>query len=178
MAFFGREPASVAGELLLRPRLFRVFVSSKMRDGAFATERVAAAEAIESTGLAEAWYWERDAAAGPYCSTEICIGRAKTSDGIVLLLGETLTDITAREYRAAKRGGALCIVLVAQGVARDASAQAFLARERNPGVTVNFGSMEEVRTRVVNAIHEYMITSARRQNIERRRRPWRTWRGA
>jgi hypothetical protein len=168
MALFGREPPPVANELLMRPRLFRIFVSSQMSGGAFVAERVAAAEAIDATGFADSWYWERDAAAGPYCSTGVCVGYAGASDGLVLILGETLTEITRKEYRAAKAAGALCVVLVAQGVTRDNEAEAFLRSERRTTTTANFGSVEELKSRIVAAIREYMVGSARKKNIARR----------
>ena len=76
---------------------------------------MAAAEAVESTGLAEFRYWEQQAPGGPYCSTAVCVGQARACDGLVLLLGETLTPITEREYRATKNLGALCVILAQQG---------------------------------------------------------------
>src|SRR5438876_10064041 len=99
----GRTPAPLdpLDELALRGPATRIFISSKMAGGAFKNERPAAARAIESLPEFRAWYWERDARAGPYSSRDLCTKTARTSDGLVLILGDELTPITRDEFVAA-----------------------------------------------------------------------------
>jgi hypothetical protein len=91
------EQRSLSEELFARSDDLKLFISSKMRGGVFTIERQGCAEALEGTGMARAWYWERDADAGPYSDLHICLGHAATADGLVLLLGDELTDTTRQE---------------------------------------------------------------------------------
>jgi len=43
----------------------KVFISSEMYSGLLNDERIAVVEATEQSGPHHAWYWERDAKAGP-----------------------------------------------------------------------------------------------------------------
>ena len=113
-----------------RPQLLKIFVSSQMRGNRLTRERLAAVDAIETTQMATAWHWERDATAGPYCSRKVCVGHASTSDGLVLILGSRLTSITAAEYHAAKRAGVPRYMFLKDGSRRDKRAKNFIARER------------------------------------------------
>jgi hypothetical protein len=163
------------GETAYREELFgrpaaqaRIFVSSHMgRRNVLRAEREAAVDAIESTGFAHAWYWERDAHAGPYCSERICVGTAATSDGLVLILARKLTRVTLMEYRAAHAAGAPCFIFIKQGVRRDRNVSVFIAQERRQGaVTVPFSSLEELRTRIVSALYTYVVGAGRRRALE------------
>ena len=65
------EPRSLTEELFGRPEHVTVFISSKMRSGTYVVERARCAETVDRTGLVRAWYWERDANAGPYCPSAL-----------------------------------------------------------------------------------------------------------
>ena len=65
-------------------------------------ERVAVAAAISELGAHQPWWWERDGIAGEYCSEAMCLGHASTSEFLILILGSTLTEITRKEFFAAK----------------------------------------------------------------------------
>lgn len=130
-------------ELFSRPSTeAKIFVSSHMgRRNVLRAERKAAADAIESTGFARAWYWERDAHAGPYSSERLCVGAAATSDGLVLILARKLTRVTRMEYQAAYGAGVPCFIFFKEGVRRDPDVNAFIANgRRRDAVVVSFGS--------------------------------------
>jgi hypothetical protein len=117
-----------------------------------------------------AWYWERDANAGPYSAETVCVGHASTCDGLVLLLGEELTPITEKEYRAALRAGAPCYVFLKECGSRSTGAEEFIKEVRQHAVTQTFGNLSELGTLVVGAIHHYSIEAirtdiARKQSI-------------
>ena len=160
--------APYSEELFGRPAMqARFFVSSHMgRRNVLRGEREAAVDAIESTGFARAWYWERDAHAGPYCSERICVGTAATSDGLVLILAHRLTGVTRMEYKAARDEGVPCFIFIKQGVRHDPDVSAFIAQERRHSVTVSFGSLEELRTRIVHALYAYVVGAGRRRVLE------------
>jgi tetratricopeptide (TPR) repeat protein len=161
--------ASNSEELFGRPTTkTKIFVSSHMgQRNVLRAEREAAADAIESTGFARAWYWERDAHAGPYCSERLCARTAATSDGLVLILARKLTRVTLMEYKAAYDAGAPCFIFIKHGGRHDPEVNAFIAQERRSGaVTVPFGSLDELRTRIVNALHTHVVGAARRRALE------------
>jgi hypothetical protein len=137
-------------------------------------ERLAAAEAVESMGIGVAWYWERDARAGPYSSESVCIGYARTSDCLVLILADELTDITYKEYVAAYQAGVPCIILLKQGVKRNKGVCEFIARERQHTVYRNFKNLSELRTEVTGAIRRYVIQASRKENLRNRKRRMQT----
>ena len=64
----------------------QVFVSSRMH-AELEAERFAAAEAVERTSMARAWYWERDGQAAGDRYADICLRHVLESDALVLLLG-------------------------------------------------------------------------------------------
>jgi len=130
-------------------------------------ERQAAADAIESTGFHRAWYWERDAHAGPYSSERLCVGTAATSDGLVLILASKLTRVTLMEYQAAYERGAPCFIFIKQGVRRAPDVNDFITKERRRGaVTVPFSSLEELRSRIVSALRAHAVGAGRRHSLE------------
>ena len=151
-----------------RPSRLKVFISSEMRSHRLDAERVAAAQAAEETGWHFAWYWERDAHAGPYSSEELCLHQARTSDRLVLILGAELTPITRREYDEASAAAVACFVLVQSGVVRSAEAEAFLESERSRIVFKPFGSPDELRTALVDALFHAAAMDARRAQLARR----------
>lgn len=153
----------------MRPAQLQVFVSSQMRANALDDERAAAVKAIEDYRLMHAWHWERDAHAGPYCSEVVCVGAAEASDCLVLILGETLTDITRKEYDAAYGFGVPCFILIKEGVDRDQSSRDFIARERDKGaITLNFRNLSELQSCVTRSLDHFLAQAARRDNFRRR----------
>jgi tetratricopeptide (TPR) repeat protein len=161
--------APYSEELFGRPStVARIFVSSHMgRRNVLRAEREAAARAIESTGIARAWYWERDAHAGPYSSERTCVGTAATSDGLVLILAGKLTRVTRMEYQAAHDAGAPCFIFVKQDARPAPDVRRFIAQERRHGaITVGFGSVEELRTRIVDALQAHFVSASRRHALE------------
>lgn len=144
-----------------------MFVSSEMRSKRLAAERVAAAEAAEELGVHFAWYWERDANAGPYSSENVCLGQARTSDCLVLILGETLTDITRREYLEARDAGAGCFIFTKVGCVRDGDAALFISQQRDVEnvITKSFETVADLRTGVVRSLVMYAAQAQRRYQL-------------
>lgn len=157
----------LTNELLGRSPQLRFFVSSRM-NGTLDRERKTVVQAIEEGGVARAWLWERDAAAGPYSSVEVCIRHAETSDGLFLILANELTDITRREYLAAKKAGAPTFILLRDGMNRPADMLQFITDERNEAVTVAFRNHKELRAKVRQAIDVYSASAWRANQQDRR----------
>ena len=152
---------SLGDELFLRPSTFKIFISGKMRGGPLREERVAAAEAVESTQFAHAWYWERDANAGPYSSEGVCVGHARTSDGLILILGRTLTDITRAEFRAAHLAGAPCYIFTQSFANQDKAVRKFVKDNRDDAITAPFGNLSELRTQITGALIQFVVGAGR-----------------
>ena len=133
-----------------------------MAGGVYVAERELCAHAVEGTGIARAWYWERDANAGPYCSEAVCLGHAATADGLILILGDELTPITRREYEVARARDVPTFVFIDQRATLDGEARAFVAAERAHSVTKNFRNVSELQTHVANALTHFAIQSWRR----------------
>lgn len=150
-----------------RAESLKVFVSSEMRSGQLSEARIAVAKAIEESGFHHAWYWERDGHAGPFSSRPVCIGNARTSDYLILVLGETLTKITRDEYYAAKEEAAAVIIFVPQDCERDEGAEAFFQAE---AMTVTFGkfaSSADLKGRVLKALQAHAVRALRERQIGR-----------
>jgi tetratricopeptide (TPR) repeat protein len=141
-----------------------------MAGGAFRKERSAAARAVESLPEFGAWYWERDAHAGPYSSRDLCIKTARTSDGLVLVLGDELTPITRDEFVAAYGAGVPCFIFLDERCTRNAEANAFVQREWKRAVTQPFGTLKELEQRVRLALIEFARNNWRYQLLEHRAR--------
>ncbi len=139
-----------------------------MRGGLLDAERFAAAQAVDALEFAHAWYWERDANAGPYSSEAICLGHARTSDGLILIIADEITPITRKEYNAAKRACAPRYIFLKQGVTRSDAANRFIARERHHAVTVNFQNASELQSRILDSVRAYAVWVGRREQIRRR----------
>lgn len=138
-----------------------------MKGGPLKAEREMAVHAIESTSLAHAWCWERQARAGEFCAEGVCIGHARTSDGLVLILGDTLTPITRKEYLAAGDAHAARFILIQDGVDRDHDAREFIRRERSRAITKNFANLAELQKHIVDALNYHAVNSARQQQLAR-----------
>jgi hypothetical protein len=168
MCAWGRAVA-LRDELLFgRPDRLKVFVSSEMRSGLLDVERVSAADAVEQSGFHFAWYWERDASAGPYSSEGVCLGHARTSDCLILLLATDLTPITRMEYLEAKEAGAACFLFVHSGAKLSQEAAEFLKREMPHVVFKKFGSPTELQSAIVHSLLHHAVQATRRQQLERR----------
>lgn len=156
------EPRSLSEELYGRPPHLTIFISSKMSGGVYVIERRRCAETVDGTGMARAWYWERDANAGPYCSAEVCLRRAAHADGLILILGDELTNITRQEYEVALRRRVPTFVFIDQRQRQNDDARAFIEAAREHSVTRNFANAEELRTHVLAALSEFASRSWRR----------------
>lgn len=159
-----RSHESITDDLLFgRPKFLQVFVSSRMRHG-LDEERAAVIEAIDSTRVARAWAWERDACAGPYSSEKVCIGQAGASDYLVLLIGGgDLTHIVYEEYFSAYRNGRPCYILIKEGARQTKTVKEFIRQQRQSGaVTCNFRNVSELQTRITDAIIHHTVQAARR----------------
>lgn len=159
---------TVRDELLFgRPTKLKVFISSEMRSKNLERERLAAADAVEEVGIHFAWYWERDANAGPFSSEVVCLGQARTSDCLILILGETLTSITRSEYLEAQGAGASCFIFTKVGCTRDSDSEEFLARERKHAIYKNFETAGDLRSAVIDALLTHAVQAARRDQMAR-----------
>lgn len=150
----------------------RIFISSKM-DGSLNQERNEAHRVISSVDGHKAWWWEDDAPAGVLHSEHICTQYARTSDGIVLLIGGTLSPIIFAEYGAAKEGGAERYVFIREGSMMPDEVQEFIRSERTGEVvTRDYKNIAELRTHLHRALRASFIRASRRELAARRvRRP-------
>lgn len=158
-------------EVYARPTLWKIFISSEMGSGSLRRERKAAAEAINDSGLAIPWRWEKDAQAGPYSCAKVCLGQARTSDGLVLILADRLTRMTRREYLEARSQHVPRYIMLKEKTNRDKAADRFVRREQNNRcVTGPFRNLSELKTRIIGALRHYAISSGREKTLRARRR--------
>jgi tetratricopeptide (TPR) repeat protein len=162
------DPGDPRNELYSKPAYFKVFVSSKMTDGALAEERMAAADAVEEFPLAKAWTWERSAPAGSYHSTEECVRQAGTSDAIVLILEDELTATTRAEYAAAHVAGATAIILVKEGFVLPQSVERFIAHVREEAIYKSFTNLAELRSVIIGSLWTWTVRAGRTVLLEAR----------
>jgi hypothetical protein len=156
------RPGDPQTELQMRPPWWKVFVSSKMRDGSLGAERGAAIKAVERLPFARAWAWERDATAGPYCSKEECVRQAGSSEALILILADEITSITRAEHKAAHDAGAAIFILLKAGAKRNESLKSFIKRaRRRAAVTKNFANLGELRTHVEDGLREWTLRAGR-----------------
>lgn len=157
-----------AAELLYgRSDYIRVFISSEMRSGTLAAERLAAAAVVDEHPDSEAWLWERSADAGRYSSLELCVNAAKTSDVLILILGDDLTDVTKAEWDAARSIGANCALLTKANSTRTPRAEAFIAAQRVDSVDVEFSTIEDLRAAVARTLRRNSTSAARQRQLAR-----------
>src|SRR6266542_2716862 len=147
----------------------KIFLSSRIRGGPLAAERRTAIGAIEASPFHRAWAWERDANAGPYSASAVCVAHARTSDALVLILAEDLTAMTRREYNAAKTAGVPRFVLLKDGVTQSAEVIRFVRRERRGLITANFQNEAELITQIQNALRAYALRAHRLSISEKKR---------
>jgi len=106
----------------------------------------------------------------PYSTTAVCLGEARTSEYLILLVRSTLTPITRSEYYAAKAAGAVCCIFVLGGVEQGAELRSFITEERDHATYKKFESLAELRSGVVEALRYHAIRSIRYDVVARRRR--------
>lgn len=139
-----------------------------MRGGALEPERRAAILAVDGVSFAEAWAWEKQAQPGAYCAEAVCLGHARTSDVLILILGADLSSITEKEYQAAAGAEVQRIILVKEGVRRRRAATDFLNRERaTVATTKNFQNIAELRTHIVSSLEFHAVQSSRHAQLAR-----------
>jgi hypothetical protein len=145
------------------PLRLRVFISSEMRSGELAKARKAAAAAITETGFHNPWWWEKNGIAGQTCGEAMCLGNARTSDYLILILGTRITDITRREYLAAKEAAATVIIFGPKGCERDQDSKRFFDEEAREATYGEYSSMADLKQRIL----ESLVAGAVRANRER-----------
>jgi hypothetical protein len=138
----------------------RVFVSSRM-DAGLEHERVAVAEAVEGTGIARAWYWERDGQASPGRYTDICVQEVLASDGLVLILCGDLSPRVRREYKTARDAGRPCYIFMKEDCQQDIHVRRFVDRQRRSLTMRNFQNISELRSHVVESLADEVARSWR-----------------
>ena len=173
LAALGAEPRSLTEELFARPEHLKIFVSSKMSGGVFVRERKRCVGAVEGTGMAKAWYWERDANAGPFCSESVCLNHAATADGLILILGDELTPITRREFEVATERRIATFVFIDERETLDADASVFVSDLQKHVITKKFENLAELETHVAAALRHFVVQSWRRTTHS----TWRASRG-
>jgi hypothetical protein len=146
------EPRSLFEEVNGRPDDVLIFISSRMRG--YEVVREQCAKTIEGTGIMRAWYWERDARAGPRSAPHVCLQRAGTSDGLILIVGRELSDITRQEYEAATGRHIPTFVFVDQSKKQTKVTKDFIAAAQGKVTTGVFANENELRSNVLNAVRE------------------------
>lgn len=148
----------------------RVFISSKM-DGSLDSERQATHQVVSALEGHRAWWWEDDAPAGVLHSEQICTKYAKTSDGLVLLVGGALSQIIYAEYQAAKDGGAQRYVFVREDSSLPSDVREFIRTERaGEVVTRDFKNIAELRTHLHRSLVSSLIRASRLEILYRQTR--------
>lgn len=147
----------------------RVFISSKM-DGSLKQERQEAHRVVSSLDGHKPWWWEGDAPAGALHSEQFCTHIAKTSDGLVLLIGGPLSPIIYAEYEAAKEGGAQRYVFIREGSTIPDDVQEFIRSERGGDiVTRDFRNLAELHTHLHQSLRASFIRAHREAQVKRSR---------
>lgn len=141
-------------------------------NGTLDGERKIAADTIERLVTHRAWWWERDAPTGVLHSENECVKFARTSDGIVLLVGGELSPIVYSEYRAAKIASAerYIFIRVREGDVLPADVRDFVDHERKTAVTRNFQNEAELESHLYQALIHTSVRAAREVQIERQRK--------
>ena len=148
----------------------RVFISSEMRSGELKDAREAVAEAVAETGFHQPWWWEQDGVAGEFCAEATCVGNAKTSEYLVLILGSRLTEITRKEYFATKDAGGTVIIFMPRGVKRNRAAQKFFREEVQTSKFAygEYSSHADLRSRVLDSLKHHFARALREYQMVRK----------
>ena len=129
----------------------QVFLSSRIHGG-FDNERSEVADAVEGTGMAQAWYWERDGYANPEGYREVCILHAKSSDALVMLVDDEISAGMQLEFDAAKAAGRPCYVFIKEECQQGEQLRRSLDEAGVTGAMPNFRNLSELRSHVINAL--------------------------
>jgi hypothetical protein len=149
-------------------RHVKVFISSEMRSGELSNERAAVAAAISEMGAHRPWWWEKDGVAGEYCAEAMCLGHASTSEFLILILGSTLTDITRKEFLAAKDASATTIIFGPKGCVRDRRAKRFFKEQGDASTYGEYVSIADLKRRVQDSLYSAMVRAVREHQLSRR----------
>ena len=143
------------------PLHLRVFISSEMRTGELTKARRATAAAISETGFHNPWWWEKNGIAGQTCAEAICLGNARTSDYLILILGSQITDITRAEFLAAKESSATVIIFGPMGCDRGPEAKKFFDEEAREATYGEYSSMADLKQRIFDSLVAHAVRTKR-----------------
>lgn len=153
-----------------RDEQLRMFISSVMSGDELADERATVAATLDDLDALEPWMWERQGVAGPRDARDFCVFCAQTSDGLILIVGSTLSPTTQDEFEAARAEGVPRFVFLKRRGDRDAEAQAFIDDIRQDGhVTASFDSPEDLAAKVSDAVLAYYNESWRFHFLAKKR---------
>jgi hypothetical protein len=165
-------PAGPAGVAALRVEVLhgrdagalRICVTSRA-DGSLVTERRTAADTINRLDGHRAFLWEDDRPGQPHDLSE-AVAVAATSDGLVLIVGATLSASTQKEYAAAREGGAARYVLVRDTEPQDGRAEAFVrACSGDAAATRRFANTSELASHLHDSLTRAMVRNHRLQSL-------------
>lgn len=145
----------------------RIFISSRMNKTLDA-ERKAAAEAVDRVSGHKAWWWEHDAPMGVLHSEKECIGFAKTSAALILLVAGELSAIVHSEYSAARDGGADRYILIRETDELPPEVDQFIKEQRAEVVTRSFRNVDELQTHIHQALTRSVVRAVAHRVLERR----------
>ncbi|WAB82525.1 hypothetical protein OVN18_05855 [Microcella daejeonensis] len=146
----------------------RVFISSRMNK-TLDNERRAAADAVDRVSGHKAWWWEQDAPIGVLHSWNECIGFARTSTGLILLVAGELSAIVYAEYQAARDGGADRYILVRETDDLPPEVAGFIKeQQKTEAVTRNFRNIDELQTHIHQALTRSLVRALNEQVVARR----------
>lgn len=152
------------------PEYLRIFVSSKM-DGSVDAERIAARSVIRGLGSHRPWLWEDDAPVGALHSEHECVGYAKTSDGLVLIIGGPLSPIIYAEYESARKAGANRYVFIREDAQVPPDVAKFIRRQQKGEIVYRyFANTAELKTHLHKSLQISVVRSSRHALISRRER--------
>jgi hypothetical protein len=153
------QPRSLFEEVNGRPESLVIFISSRL--AGYKGVRQRCAETIEATGMMQAWYWERDAHAGPASAPHVCLWRVGTSDALILIVGEELSHITRQEYEAARGRHIPTFIFIDERKKQTNATLAFIEAEQSKVTTVPFRNHQELRSNVLEALRKFNSESWR-----------------
>lgn len=137
-------------------------------DGTLASERRTAADTINRLDGHRAFLWEDDRPGQPLDPSE-AVSVAATSDGLVLIVGGTLSAGAQAEYAAARDGGAARYVLVRDTDTQDRRAGAFVrACAGDAATTRRFANPSELASHLHDSLTRAMVRNHRLQSLASR----------
>lgn len=159
---------TLTDEYYARPSKLKVFVCSQMRGGALAAERAVAIDVLVAQPWAEPWAWEKDATnGGPYSASRICVHHAATSDCMVLILANRLTEVTKQEFDAATDHNVPVFIFHRLGSHPDSALRSFLQEQYDHSIISYFRNLTEFRGQLTGALSTYIVGAVRQRNSSR-----------